>query len=198
MITVKRLEDLLKWFNKPVNSYGKGKAKRIDDLFEEINNGDCELIISGDHIYRRVNMIRAWVNYKGLILKETKQLFRDKRRRRNRGYFHVSEKICLEDKGDSTAALKRALAKELKITSELNQENLGGCSEIKDSTSYPGIKTEYIFFDKIVFLTKEQYKEKGYVEYEESTGITTYFKWFKVDSSISPELKCKLFNLVDL
>ena len=192
---VKKLMKLLSWFNIPVDKFGKGEAKSVQNLLDEINNGDCRLIISRDGIYREVFVIRAYINYKGLILKEDKQVF-DDGRIRERNYFHISEKIRVDEKFEE--ALKRAVKKELGIESKLNWENRSvGEKEDMDSLSYPMLTTRYLFFDRLIFFTDEQYKEEGYTEYKKSTGITTHFKWFSVDSSISKELKCKLFNLIE-
>jgi len=196
VITVEGLEELLKCFQIPIVHYGSGKAKKVEDLLNEIIVGDCKLIISKADIYREVLVIRAWINYKGLILKEYKQVFSDGSIR-ERDYFHISEKIQIGEKFED--ALKRAVAQELKITSQLNYETRGALdTEVVDSPSYPGLQSKYIFSDWVVFLTDEQYREEGYVEEEKNTGLKTYFEWVSVDSSISKELKCKLFNLVDI
>lgn len=174
MFTFINLISLLELFDIPVEQFGTGKAKRIEDLFNEIKNGDCELIISKDGICRKVSVVRAWVTRDDQILIEDYQLFNDGQKR-ERNLDHLSEKIHSGE--DPATALERAFAEELDIHSSII--HMGGDTETEtnDSPSYPGLKSTYIFHDFNVTLTKEQYKEEGYIEEEENTGIKTYFKW---------------------
>ena len=74
-------------------------------------------------------------------------------------------------------ALHRALIEELGIKDGIEYEDRGVKIEnTNQKASYP-LKSIYSLYDFTVVLTKEQYKAEGYVEYEESTGITTYFEW---------------------
>lgn len=175
MLTASMLWGLFVDFDIPICSYGEGKAKRLEDLFNEVNDGDCELIISKDAIYRKVSVIKAKILFQNLILKEVKQVFSDERKDRERGFLCVSEKIiCGENK---EKALKRAIVEELNITSDINFLIKEEEEETKESSSYPGLKTIYTFINFEVALTDEQFKKDGYVELNKSTGITTHFKW---------------------
>lgn len=168
---IKELIELLSCFNISVDRFGKGKAKRLEDLLNELKNGDCELMISKNGIYRKTSVIRAQAVYGNLTLQETHQVF-DGGRRRSRGNFHISQKIHIDE--DVQDALKRAFAQELGIKSTLDllAEN-NPKTEVVDSPSYSPLPTKFFFYDFTATLTKEQ----GYVEFEEDTGITTYFKW---------------------
>lgn len=177
MLTADLLWRLLISFDIPVSSYGKGKAKRLEDLFNEVNDGDCELIISKSGIHRRTSVIRVKVTYNDLVLREEKQVYSDDREDRKRGFLWVSEKTSsLEDK---EIALKRTITEELGIKDDVISVYKGEEKEIKDSPSYPGLPTEYIFINFEGSLKAHQFNEDGYIEKEGNTGLTTYFKWVK-------------------
>lgn len=175
MITVLGLEKLLKEFQIPIIHFGTGKAKKISDLLEEINNGDCEFVISQKGLCRKVSVVRIKILYKDFILIEDRQVFKDGRERK-RELSHLGEKIHCDE--EVKTALKRACAEELGIESSLDYISCGVEKETRYSSSYPGLKSEYLLYDFTVTLKDEQFNKEGYVEKDEKgTGLTTYFKW---------------------
>ncbi|MFQ5661753.1 MAG: hypothetical protein ACE5F2_00665 [Candidatus Paceibacteria bacterium] len=176
MFNVPNLTRILDIFGIPIEKFGSGKFKRLQDLFDEIKDEDCQIVITGGKIYRTVSVIRAKVLYKNLILKEYLQTFDDDRENSPRDRLHVSEKIHIGELARD--ALKRGFEEELQITSEIDFEEKGVVVEdTNPKTRYPGPKSIYTFYDFTVVLTEDQYVSEGYVEYGKKTGITTYFKW---------------------
>ncbi len=191
MFDVNNLAKLLDSFNIPIEKFGKGEAKTMQNLLDETSNGDCRLVISKKGIHREVSIMRVHVIYyknnKSLILKESKQVFDDGRGRK-RNLLHISEKFSIEEEFEKVA--ERAVAEELGIESKIKQETRDSLSlDTLDTISYPGLERKPIFSDRIVFLTYDQFKEDGYTEYNKKTGITTYFVWISLDD----ETKNKLF-----
>ncbi|HJO89596.1 MAG: hypothetical protein QGH85_02260 [Candidatus Pacebacteria bacterium] len=149
MFTTSVLGSLLTSFEISVDRFGKG----IEDLFNEINNGDCELIILGSNIYYGISMVRIFVFHNN----STVHISVDGQEKKNylieKIYYHENPKI----------ALHRVFTEKLNIHSSLNYHNHyedeGTKIETYDSTDYPGLEVKSTIYEIAVILTQKQFKE---------------------------------------
>jgi hypothetical protein len=122
--------------------WGTGNAKRVDDLWAEIAGGDC--VLKEASPYRLVSVVQLIVRRGDAYLVEAEQeLVSGQRRSRNRP---PSEKLKSTE-GYAAGAL-RCLWEELGLEAErvtLLEESHTVTEEIAESTSYPGLLTQYAF-----------------------------------------------------
>lgn len=158
--------------------WGKGSAKTIEHLQNEIDKGEATLIEVDNELLRKVIVGNADIFYdapdnKKYKLKEEKQIFKDGRVRERDSGGAVSEKMKINE--DPTDAMKRGIEEELQIKGDINIKKLGNNEKIITSPSYPGLKTQYTTHSFEVFLKEEQFNPDGYVENQEDKN--TYFIW---------------------
>lgn len=179
--TIEQLRMQLQNNGIDLSKWGQGGAKTVEQLFEEIEEGETELTKDLDgKLIRKVLGVGANVYYnedeQTFRLKEERQIFSDGRVRvRNFGRA-VSEKIKFGEYPHD--AMARGIQEELGILSNLFLEEVETVVETKDSPSYPGLISHYIIDVFKINLTSTQYKPEGYVE--ERDGIKTYFVWEKI------------------
>lgn len=180
--SVELLKEILEKNNINTSIFGKENAKRLEDLFNEIKNKETELVKEGDSIFRRINALSISVNYKkgekSFVLVEDRQVFSDGRERKRTPMSSLSEK--LKSGEDIDQEINRALSEELGIKNKYDGVFIEEVKEEKESGSYPGLLTEYCFLKYKIYLEDEDFKEEGYIENEESTGLTTYFVWKEI------------------
>lgn len=182
---IERLEllEILTQYDIPVDVWGKGEAKTIDHLVDEIHNGETVLI--GDketnQIIREFSFLAITItcNIGGTMLQlvEERQVFLDGRERKRSSDIGVGEKLK-QGENNIDEAVKRALHEELGIESGFS---IGECEHVKeevDSKSYPGIKSRRNRFSVSVSLDRDQYRPEGYIESQ--SDKTTYFVWKKI------------------
>lgn len=166
-------------FEIPVNLWGQGAAKTIGHLLQEVIDGETVLTQKGRELLRQVGFSAVNVTYRNgrevYELVEDRQVFRDGRVRRRDTGSSVSEKIQLGEKPKDAA--ERALREELGITGRVNISDGSKSEEIKESPSYPGLRTQYLRFGFQAELSGNQFSPDGYVE--EQQDKTTYFVWQK-------------------
>ena len=179
--SVEELENYLRKFSIPISSWGTGKAKTLQDLYEELINDECQLIESGESLHRIIEFVGIDVFYKDekdnlYHLIEDRQEFNDGRIRRRKMLSSVSEKMKF---GESPSiAGVRGIEEELNIKVSASQ-----LTDHKDlqfngsSMSYPGLIAKYKGHQFICYLTKEQFNLDGYVEIQKTKK--TFFKWIK-------------------
>lgn len=157
----------------PLDQWGIGEAKTVEELMAEIRNGECEVIFDVllDPI-RVVRVARVFVTHKGRQLVETKQVMLDGRVR-HRHIAGISEKLHASEPPHSGAI--RGLKEELGIDIDFLRV-IGNSSECKESKSYPELLCRYEFFDFLLEMPDELFRDE-YIANEE--GSTTYFGWEK-------------------
>ncbi len=165
-----------------ISVWGTGKAKTIDHLKKEIDEGETilETNESGELI-RLLTVAGADIYYmskdgKQYRLKEEKQIFKDGRERQRNLEQAISEKIKPVE--DPDIAIIRGIKEELGIESEINLEKIESTKNTVESPSYPGLKTEYSIHKFKAVLNDEQFNPDGYTEIQD--GITTYFIWEEI------------------
>lgn len=163
-----------------ISLWGMGEAKSLQDLYEELSSGETELSrLENGKLYRRVRVCGLEVFYvEGdnlLRLKEKYQMFKDGRRRERNLPCSLAEKVVA---GESfLEAAGRGLKEELGLIIDPNRLSYQGVNiESRESKSYPGLNTRYVFAVFELFLNPNDYKP----EYVEDDGKKiTYFGWEK-------------------
>ena len=180
----KELQKLLSSSGIDLDRWNKGAAKGINDLLNEINSGESILKKGvNKKLSRKVGVVYAKIIYcdkaTGVryALKEEKQVFSDGRERVRKIDFSMAEKMKSGE--NPKIAIKRGVAEELGISGKLKITPKGKVVKIKNSSSYPGLITEYIFYSFLIELDKNQFNPDGYTEKEGSTGLTSSFCWKK-------------------
>lgn len=179
--TLNKLSEYLLSKNIPINSWGTGTAKTIENLYEEILCGETLLVETESGVLRQICFAGILVTYQdgntAYELAEDRQVFSDGRvRRRNKSQASVTEKMLPGESFSETAI--RGLKEELGIFSKTELKDIGPSEEIVESASYPGLTTKYKRFNFSVQLTSDQYKAEGYKEIEKDK--TTYFVWNQI------------------
>jgi ADP-ribose pyrophosphatase YjhB (NUDIX family) len=161
----------------PIAMWGRGKAKTVEHLFEEVEAGETELDLSSGKLVRKVKVVALDVFYthgdKTLVLVEDKQVFVDGRVRTRKMDSSLGEKMMPGE--DPMAAARRAMAEELGIgsTEPVYQKTVTRGPE--ESPSYPGLLSLYVFLFHSVVLTDGTFRPEGYTE--KAKDKTTYFVW---------------------
>lgn len=173
---VLELKKLLQSHGIPLEQWGVGKAKTLEHLATEVLEGETELIQKDGEIVRRVVAarveVRCMVGDTEFRLLEDRQEFKDGRVRR-RGLTGLSEKMKPGE--DPIASAKRALSEELGLQADTEIEMLGTREESNASQSYPGLTTEYLFYEMSTTLPAADFNPNGYVEHQ--ADKSTYFIW---------------------
>jgi len=162
----------------PVEQWGKGAAKTVKHLYNEILEKESVLSYIDGKLIRSIEFVSAQIFYDspGGVLKlvEEKQIFKDGRVRSRYLESSVSEKMKA-DEGPRNSII-RGIEEELKISIAMDQiEANGNIDETEESNSYPGLLTRYNGYKYKIELRSHQYRPEGYIEHQRDKS--TYFKW---------------------
>lgn len=178
-----KLSDLLTQYHIPIDTWGKGEAKTIDHLANEIAAGETVLVEDekSGKLIREFSFLAIIVLCqqagKTYQLIEEKQVFADGRERVRRSDISVGEKIK-QDEREVDEITKRALQEELGIEGDFIVREHKIIKEEVDSKSYPGLTSRRNRFDVIVEISPTQYKTEGYTEIQ--SDKSTYFAWKEI------------------
>ena len=150
------------------SAFGKGKAKTLPDLREELARGECRLqshpspsgVDGPPELVREVHIVRIQLKYRDHILVHESQTLPDGRTRPKNTL--VAEKM-LEDEARE-AAVSRALKEELGLESgtfEMDSNSWLTVMESNESPSYPGLRSEYHISAVEVNLDVAQAADQG-------------------------------------
>lgn len=176
--TINDLEALLIRYNVCVTEWGKGNAKTLRHLLDELISDESSLVTCNGKIKRLVSAIGVNVFYQkdGVTYKlhEDKQVFSDGRVRKRNMKHSVSEKMTPDEK-PSLAAI-RGIKEELDV--QINWYELVDTGEeikTRESLSYPNLQSEYVIFEYKTRFSEEHFNKDGYIEIQKDKK--TYFKW---------------------
>ena len=178
-ITLEELKQLMIEANVPVNEYGRGEAKDIDDLQKEISDGECTIAVAHDGTLTR-QVKPVWVNVlcrlgdgRIMVLREEKQVFKDGRVRKRNLPSSLGEKLKAGESTDDAAL--RALKEEIGVIEVTTMEKVHEESRTFTPPTFPGIKSTYssTFYD--VVIPESAYDAEGYVEYQLKKD--NYYVW---------------------
>jgi hypothetical protein len=173
--------------------YGKGKAKKLEDLIDEVFKKEAKLGPNEkNELIREISIITAKIIYKnsdGRIfrLKENKQVFSDEDRERDRskilGDNAISEKLFIGEGPE--LGVVRAIREELKIESgfTISKPSEPIMSE-GISPSYPELNTITTRYQYYIEFDETAYKPDGYRE--ERKGRITTWSWVEEGYTIYP------------
>ena len=166
-----------------VSEWGKGQAKTLEHLQDEITSGET-VLVTGEQgeLLRKVVVGGADIFYtspegKKYRLKEDRQIFKDGRERRRDLGQAVSEKMKPNE--DPKTAMIRGVREELGMQGEIFLTETGVDEQLLSSPSYPGLQSQYIRHKFEAMLNDQQFKPDGYVE--EQKDKSTYFVWEEAD-----------------
>lgn len=170
----------------PVQLWGEGGAKTIEDLRRELGAGESSLIVTEHGELRRqiralaINVYYPQGNGSWLRLVEASQQFEDGRRRVRRHNTSLGEKLVENEAADETA-LFRVINEELGVDDKgvAAWEHVKDVHQLRESDSFPGLTTDYLLHHYWVELNDEGYNPEGYVESQ--TDKTTLFVWVFAD-----------------
>ncbi len=174
------LDSLLEMHGVEVERWGKGSAKRLEDLVAEFDLGECTLLCDEEgRLVREVAVVGVDVLFTdrqcgSLRLVESEQTFRSGRKRHRKLRTSIAEKRL---PGESAAdAAKRAIAEELGLPVEDLELLLSGFEVTAGSSgSFPGLwsRRRLTYFQ--CELPAVLFECKGYVERQPDK--TTHFSW---------------------
>lgn len=137
-----KLMELLQQSGVDTNKFGEGGAKTLEEFATELTSGEASLEKQKDGIVRIVDVVAVKLTRKsGEILVEAAETKDDKRKPLNR----LPAAKRRSDENQFLAA-HRVLEKSLVMSNNevtLNPNDVTVMTEVKDSPSYPGIKTIY-------------------------------------------------------
>jgi hypothetical protein len=157
-------------------------TKSLEELISEVEKGESFVAkVEGLGIVRVIMSVRVKVLHQDLILWE---LFRKKEGKISSRYLNSSlgEKMFVDEKPKDAAL--RGLLEELGVTvdrNDLSATVVDPKREVKDSGSFPGLKTVYYFYPFAVTFDSRAYKSEYITE---ENGRKTCFVWIPVESWI--------------
>lgn len=180
------LIDLLTRYHVPIDEWGKGSAKTIDHLLNELNGGEALLVEDQEsgYLVRKFSFLAIEVLCRygpdTYCLAEDRQVFSsDGRVRRRNLEMSIGEKLK-QDESDIESATKRALTEELGIQEGFTIDAGEKIKEEVDSSSYPGLRSHRDRFNVSVMLDPAQYNADGYTEVQPDK--VSYFVWKRISS----------------
>lgn len=181
IVSLSHLEEILRFYSIDTELYGKGERKDLEDLYDEIIDGESEIFSNGKDVLRVINTVNLFIFYKDespneyLFLREEKQVFNDSRVKIRNLLPSISEKKLREE--NSLTSLQRGVEEELGLMLNLQKlERLPDRIEIKKSKSY-GIYTKNYMEEYFYLLEDVQYR-KRYIEVQSKKKIC--FSWQKI------------------
>jgi hypothetical protein len=173
------VEQLLREHGVPIELWGRGAAKSVADLRQEIERGEAVVGINprNDRLERLVRVAEVDVLARGprgrkRRLVEDHQRFADGRTRRRKLDRSLAEKLVAGER--PLAAARRALREELGVVEATVQRAGRPHTRTTDSPSYPGLRTRYELVPFIAWLPEDTVRER-YVE--KTPEKATTFRW---------------------
>jgi len=161
-----------------ISLWGKGEAKTLESLYQELEKGESILQMVDGKLELIRYVVSANVYYVSkdgckLHLQEDKQVFKDGRIRHRRYAQPIAEKMKPDE--EAKDAMIRCLQEELGLDGNFNLKQIDSYQNKIESQSYPGLESQYFGHRFEVILNDEQFQEAGYTEEQEDK--TTYFVW---------------------
>lgn len=169
------------------SEWGKGEAKTLRHLVQELEEGECSLTADEQGALTRTvvvggaNVLYTSSEGQRFQLIEEKQVFKDGRERKRDLGCAVSEKMKPGE--DPTDAMVRGIREELGLSGEISISYEGQGEKTILSPSYPGLTSRYLNHRFTVILQDSHYNPAGYVEVQ--SDKSTYFVWKELPKDIS-------------
>lgn len=185
--SMQELSATLARYGVDTQDWGKGSAKELQHLFDELKAGESRLVEEAGRLVRACTVVRVDVLHSddsGKIFKlfEARQIFAPRpelgetepRSRERPTDFAVWEKVHQAEHCDN-AALRAVLEELPQIKGAVNVCKLGFGNELEVPIDYPGIPTRLSLADYCAWLSPAQFNRSGYRE--EQIDKTTIFEW---------------------
>jgi len=144
------MENLFREKKVDTSSWGKGQAKTMSHLKDELQLHECSLLLRGDKLIRMVDLIVVRIQSKdGKTLVESSQTFSDGRARQVQRFPAVMCRAKGKGRESAKAEIVRLLQNELKSTPDILKVDFEGellselITERAGSQSYPGLDSIY-------------------------------------------------------
>jgi myosin-light-chain kinase len=148
--SIEWLENVFKTFNLDTSSWGKGQAKTLSHLKNEMQLHECSLLLRGDKLLRMVDLIVVRIQSKdGKTLVEASQTFSDGRERQVQRFPAVMCRAKGKGRESAKAEIIRLLQYEMNSTPDILKLDFEGdllselVTERTESQSYPGLDSIY-------------------------------------------------------
>lgn len=176
------LEALLRSYGFDTTQWGEGATKTVSALWEEIAEGETDMIEVDGELIRRTYVAAVDVaatlsdgsHYK---LREDRQVFANGSVRRRNLMTSLAEKIKPQE--ETKFAVVRALQEELGIEKPAKVTLAGTQLLDKNSQTFGGIRTQLELSFAAVVIDEADFDPDGYVERQPDKTI--YFKWDEVE-----------------
>lgn len=175
----KRLEQTLTRHGVPIERWGRGSAKTVEDLASELERGEAQLRENPrtGELERLVRVAEVDVfarDAEGAVrrLVEDHQRFADGRRRKRKLDSSLAEKLLAAER--PLAAARRALEEELGVSGAQVRRAGRPHTTTRESPSYPGLRTRYEIVPYAAWLSGDDIQER-YVE--RTPEKDTKFRW---------------------
>lgn len=173
---------LLEQFNIPIETWGSNGSKSVELLLEEIERGECRLIIRDGQLVRYLDVVRVMVDHHAptgecLRLVEARQVFPDGTERVRHVPFSVGEKTLRFE--TSYECLSRGLIEELGLRAvpiPVGGQMSAWEGECRD---YPGLQSLKLFSDFRVEMPEASFRPEGYDE--QNDKLRTEFRWVPLE-----------------
>lgn len=148
--SIEWLENVVQTFKIDTSSWGKGEAKTLSHLKNELQLHECSLLLRGDKLLRMVDLIVVRIQSKdGKTLVEASQTFSDGRERQVQRFPAVMCRAKGKGRESAKAEIIRLLQYEMNSTPDILKLNFEGdllselVTERTESQSYPGLDSIY-------------------------------------------------------
>jgi len=179
-MNITQLRRILEAHNIPLDEWGKGKARTVEQFLKELNSGESLLTSVDGELFRSSQGSVVEIHYfdcnlrQHYMLTELHQILANGRIITRDIPFSIGEKILPNE--SSLDAARRAFKEELGITEKIAlREKIGYTQGPVPSTSYPGIITSYYVDVWFADLPHHLYKKEGYTEVQ--SDKTSEFVW---------------------
>jgi len=171
---VAHLQQALEEAGVSVQAWGGVQTKNLEELFQELQHGDCILQNSEQYgVIRKMNLVVVMLEHQEYLLLEKQQQNSQTGETRSRKLAGtLIEKLMADESPESGAA--RVLAEEMDITGDLNLSSFQEGDHFLESASYPGLWTHYHIFYTVCPMPGGLYKKSYQVEYDD---WTTTWEW---------------------
>ncbi len=186
--TVQQLKTALRRGGVHVDRFGMGPAKTIENLLDEIHEGESTITVkSNGEILRELRVV--WVdvfcelsNGDVYRLREDRQEFKDGREdniKRRTLDSSLGEKLKADEAPE--VAVMRALEEELGIKEIISVQSHGSTAKVLTPDTYPGLESSYIFYKFETVIPESAFNPEGYIE--DQPDKTNYYVWDLVQNS---------------
>jgi hypothetical protein len=161
-----------------VERWGEGPTKTVDALWQEISEGETELVEVEGELVRRtcvagVNVFAELPDGSRYRLREDRQVFRNGAERQRSLPTSLGEKV---KPGETTeVAVRRAIHEELGIAEVAGLTELGTERVVRRSQTYGGMQTELEMRLAEILLAPADFRPEGYIEHQDDKSV--YFVW---------------------